>query len=69
MHLICFSAAFGGFVYVVTKPFYDTYITKTSVMINKSVRKFDRRVIDTIDIEDLGEVTNFCRCWKSKRVS
>jgi len=68
MHLICFSAAFGGFVYVVTKPFYDTYITKTSVMINKSVRKFDRRVIDTIDIEDLGEVTNFCRCWKSKRL-
>ena len=36
--------------------------------VNKSVQKDKDKVADVIDIEDLGEKTAFCRCWKSKKV-
>lgn len=37
--------------------------------VNKTEQKEKEKVADIIQIEDLGEKTAFCRCWKSKNVS
>ena len=36
--------------------------------VNKTVQKEKNKVADVIQIEDLGDKTAFCRCWKSKKV-
>ena len=36
--------------------------------VNKTQQKEKDKVADVIQIEDLGEKTAFCRCWKSKEV-
>ena len=36
--------------------------------VNKTEQKEKEKVADIIQIEDLGEKTAFCRCWKSKKV-
>ena len=36
--------------------------------VNKTLQKDKDKVADVLDIEDLGEKTAFCRCWKSKKV-
>ncbi|CAH3014115.1 unnamed protein product [Porites evermanni] len=35
--------------------------------VNKTEQKEKEKVADIIQIEDLGEKTAFCRCWKSKK--
>ena len=36
--------------------------------VNKSIQKDKEKVADIIEIEDLGDKTVYCRCWKSKKV-
>lgn len=36
--------------------------------VNKTEQKEKEKVADIIQIEDLGEKTAYCRCWKSKKV-
>lgn len=36
--------------------------------VNKTVLKDKEKVADIIEIEDLGDKTVYCRCWKSKKV-
>jgi CDGSH-type Zn-finger protein len=35
--------------------------------VNASIKKDCPKVVDTVEIEDLGDKTAFCRCWKSKK--
>lgn len=35
--------------------------------INTKVKKDQPKVVDTFDVEDLGNKSVFCRCWKSKK--
>ncbi|KAM7439895.1 CDGSH iron-sulfur domain-containing protein 2 [Porites harrisoni] len=35
--------------------------------VNKTEQKEKEKVADIIQIEDLGEKTAYCRCWKSKK--
>jgi len=37
--------------------------------INPGIDKGTAKVVHAKDIEELGEVNAFCRCWKSKEVS
>lgn len=53
---------------------YITYSSKTKELgnqrgssINPSIKKDSPKVVDTIDLEDLGNKTVFCRCWRSKK--
>lgn len=59
---------------------YAAYITYTSAksappsssaakgsQINTTVKKDQPKVVDTFDVEDLGNKSVFCRCWKSKK--
>ena len=69
-----FSAAVGTTGYFFGKPFYEKYVEKyiteekKAVAFNHDIRLDADKVYDIIDVEDLGEKTNFCRCWKSKKV-
>ncbi|XP_063360221.1 CDGSH iron-sulfur domain-containing protein 2 homolog [Cydia amplana] len=35
--------------------------------INPMIRLHDKKVVDFIEIEDIGEKMSLCRCWKSKK--
>lgn len=35
--------------------------------VNKSIQKDKEKVADIIEIQDLGDKTVYCRCWKSKK--
>lgn len=36
-------------------------------LINTTVKKDEPKVVDSLDLEDLGNKAVFCRCWKSKK--
>lgn len=38
-------------------------------MVNASLKKDQAKVVDILDIEDIGEKKVFCRCWRSSTVS
>jgi len=42
----------------------ESYNTK----VNFDVKKDTPKVVDTVDIEEVGEKQVFCRCWRSKKV-
>ena len=70
IHLIAFSAATGGAGYLAVKPYYKRYFGKgEDSAVNLTVSKEKDKVVDFVEIEDLGEKTSFCRCWRSKKVS
>jgi len=35
--------------------------------VNLCIRKGEAKVADSVDIEDLGKTTAFCRCWRSSK--
>jgi len=40
---------------------------KDKPKVNLNIKKDDPKVVDTVDIEDLGDKKVFCRCWRSKK--
>ncbi|KAI3388190.1 hypothetical protein SNEBB_006236 [Seison nebaliae] len=36
-------------------------------IINRSIQLSKEKVVDIVDVEDIGEKKAFCRCWKSKK--
>lgn len=57
---------------------YAAYLTYTSSKnsksagargnpINLNIKKDISKVVDNIDVEDLGNKAVFCRCWRSKK--
>ncbi|CAH0395423.1 unnamed protein product [Bemisia tabaci] len=59
--LIPFFAFVGGSSYAAYK------LLKPNSTINPSIKKDSSKVVDCLNIEDLGEQTAFCRCWRSKK--
>uniref|UniRef100_A0AC34GSR2 CDGSH iron-sulfur domain-containing protein 2 homologue n=1 Tax=Panagrolaimus sp. ES5 TaxID=591445 RepID=A0AC34GSR2_9BILA len=43
-----------------------TYGTKAP-RCNRDIKLSTDKVVDTVDIEEIGEKKAFCRCWKSKK--
>lgn len=35
--------------------------------VNPDIKKDVAKVVDTVNIEDLGDKTAYCRCWRSKK--
>lgn len=35
--------------------------------VNPGIKKDQPKVVDSIDVEDLGNKSVFCRCWRSKK--
>jgi len=68
LHLATFSAVVGAGSYFAVKPYYDKYLKEPEDKpMNFDIRMDEPKVADIIDVEDLGENTSFCRCWKSKK--
>ncbi|EDV27872.1 CDGSH iron-sulfur domain-containing protein 2-like protein [Trichoplax sp. H2] len=40
---------------------------KDTNCVNKCIDKTCKKVVHTVDIEDVGEKLVFCRCWRSKK--
>merc|ERR1712156_190066 len=78
--LLPFGVAVGGFSYLalqgLTKapavgPVLQDKLKKVPGFkpprCNNSVKMECAKVVDTIDVEDMGDKGVFCRCWKSKK--
>ena len=37
--------------------------------VNLKIQKESSKVVNMVDIEELGDKVSYCRCWRSKRVS
>lgn len=37
-------------------------------LVNPNIEKSQEKVVNTMDIEDIGDSIAFCRCWRSKKV-
>lgn len=59
--LIPFFAAIGGVSYATFRLF------RPKSPVNPSVKKEEAKVVDCLNIEDLGDKQAFCRCWRSKK--
>ncbi|EYC16083.1 hypothetical protein Y032_0035g3140 [Ancylostoma ceylanicum] len=42
-------------------------IAMRKARVNTKVQLANDKVVDTIDVEDIGEKKAFCRCWKSEK--
>lgn len=43
------------------------HMAEKSSMVNPAIKKDEPKVVDSIDVEDLGNKSVFCRCWRSKK--
>ncbi|CAH1405823.1 unnamed protein product [Nezara viridula] len=59
--LVPFFAAVGGISYVTYRAI------KPKQAINPCIKKEVAKVVDIANIEDLGEKTAYCRCWRSEK--
>ena len=58
------------FLYLLLSPFLNPLFKgrKPRPHVNKKVKKGEKKVVNTFDIEDIGDKKAFCRCWKSSKV-
>ena len=47
--------------------FYVTLKLRRKQGVNPSIKKDCPKIVDTVEIEDLGKDTYFCRCWRSAK--
>lgn len=43
-------------------------MTSSKNKVNKKYKLDQPKVVDIIDVEDIGEKVSLCRCWKSEKV-
>lgn len=55
-------------VYATVKAIMPTPEKKDGI-VNPRVQKESTKVVNAVDIEDLGDKAVYCRCWRSKKVS
>jgi len=78
--LIPFGVAVGGLSYLslqglANSPMVGPYLKEKLAnlpgmqpdRVNNSIKMDCAKVVDTVDIEDMGDKGVFCRCWKSKK--
>ena len=70
LELVPFILFLITFLYIILSPFVNflTQMKKPRPRINRKQRLSEGKVVDTFDIEDLGDKTAYCRCWKSNKV-
>ncbi|KAF6207666.1 hypothetical protein GE061_016113 [Apolygus lucorum] len=60
-NLVPFFTLVGGAGYITYRAF------KPKPVCNPCFKKDDPKVVDIVNIEELGEKTAFCRCWRSAK--
>ncbi|VDK45597.1 unnamed protein product [Anisakis simplex] len=48
--------------------FIGVQVTKRRAKVNERIKLSTDKVVDTVDMEDIGDKKVFCRCWKSEKV-
>ena len=54
--------------YVTFQAFKSKPVAKDA-RVNLRIQKESSKVVNMVDIEELGDKVSYCRCWRSKRVS
>merc|ERR1712098_69958 len=80
IRLVPFGAAVGGLSYLSLQGLANSPVVgpvlkeKLSMLpgmkanrVNEMIKMDCAKVVDTVDIEDMGDKGVFCRCWKSKK--
>ncbi|TRY70480.1 hypothetical protein TCAL_10316 [Tigriopus californicus] len=80
MRLVPFGVAVGGLSYLSLQGLANTPGVGPALKerlakcpgfrgnrVNENIKMENNKVVDTIDIEDMGDKGVFCRCWKSKK--
>ncbi|CAL1530609.1 unnamed protein product [Lymnaea stagnalis] len=42
-------------------------LSRPKNQVNPGIKKNEEKVVNSVDIEDLGDGAAFCRCWRSKK--
>lgn len=61
------AAVLGGVGYMSYKTFCPIALKKRN-WINPNIGKENKKHVDVIDVESIGEKAALCRCWRSKKV-
>ena len=71
LHLLPFFIFVFIFLYLLVSPFLKPLLQgkKPRPHVNKKIKKDEKKVVNTFDIEDIGDKKAFCRCWKSSKAS
>ncbi|CAL1267212.1 unnamed protein product [Larinioides sclopetarius] len=46
---------------------YATFVLSKKKRVNTKIQLDSNKVVHSVDIEDVGKKTVFCRCWKSDK--
>ena len=65
--LVPFVGTVGLLVYVTVQAFRPRR-PKPDYPVNLKIQKENPKVVNVVDIEELGEKVSYCRCWRSKKV-
>jgi len=68
VQLVPFVVTTSVVAYLVVSALVPSKPKKEEEWVNKTHQKEKEKVADAFEIEDLGEKTVYCRCWKSKKV-
>jgi len=60
------AAATAGLYYITYKAFCPKARDPKCRWVNPAIKKDEKKVVDSIDIEDIAEKAVLCRCWLSK---
>ncbi|CAO1428061.1 unnamed protein product [Diamesa tonsa] len=60
------TALLAGTAYTLYMAYCPEARPKVSRRQNTTIRLGEAKVVDMIDVEDIGEKAAFCRCWKTK---
>lgn len=65
--LIPFVGTVSLIAYVTVKAFQPKPPVKKEPICNLKIQKEVQKVVNIVDIEEIGEKVSYCRCWRSKR--
>lgn len=66
--LIPFVGTVSLIAYVTVKAFQPKPPVEMKPRCNLKIQKEVQKVVNIVDIEEIGEKVSYCRCWRSKRV-
>ncbi|XP_046359402.1 CDGSH iron-sulfur domain-containing protein 2 homolog B-like [Haliotis rufescens] len=66
LSLIPFVGTVSLIVYVTVQAFKPK-VEKKNFPVNLKIQKENAKVVNMVDIEDLGDKVSYCRCWRSKK--
>lgn len=69
LSLVPFVGTVSLITYVTVKAFQPKPPENKKPAVNLKIQKETAKVVNIIDVEDIGEKVSYCRCWRSKRVS